>query len=774
MNISALTHYFTARRLSTLVILLLPFVYFYPAVIGRVALVQGDGWLANLGLRVLTGRMMAAGELPLWNPYLFGGMPLLASVYPGVLYPPNWLFAVLRPSVAMNLVVITTYHIALAGAYRYARAVGIDRVGALVAALVFAFGAYLVMSLGQTANIASAAWLPWVVLAVERLRARATWRWISLGACFIALQIFAGVPQMAWYTALVAGAYAAFCLIRSSADRRKRFALAFVAMYALGGLLALVQLLPLREMQVQGGRAQITYEYFAEFSFPPRQLLALVFPYFFGGATMPPYQQTYWGADGIFVTGGYVGLLSLLLALVALLGGRKQPLVWFWAAAAVVALLLASGAYLPFGINRLFYRLPVYNLFRASFRHLFEFTFACGVLAGWGAHWLRHSEPQQTKRFARISVIALGVLVVGAWLAYRFWPRLQPRSFFDAEAIVPMGLFVLSAAALWLSARRPTRRAAAVLLAVLFIDLLAYGHGLEWRAYRLDVAARLADPPTVALLKARESDLHAFRIVSDSVAPFGGDNYELLNFPNNSLARGIESANGYDMLRLTRPAEVFGAMSPEGMIADPSALGLAHRGFDLGNVKYLLSDRDAAPPAARWRELARFGTAKVYENLHALPRAWFVRRAVIAPEADVLRTIKEGTLSDGSAFDPAETALLEQETLHQPPSAIGKSADATATIIRYAPQRIVLQTRNEEAGLLVLSEVFYPGWQATVDGVAAPIHRVDYALRGLLLPKGEHWVELVYAPASVRWGALGSGFTALLLLACFLFARRNV
>src|SRR5581483_1133995 len=108
----------TGSGIGTLLLL----VYFLPAVRGRVLLAIADSWTYSLPMRMLLGRMIASGTLPLWNPYTYAGMPLLAAVQPGVLYPPNWLFAVLPPGVAMNAVTILTYHVALVGTYLYARA----------------------------------------------------------------------------------------------------------------------------------------------------------------------------------------------------------------------------------------------------------------------------------------------------------------------------------------------------------------------------------------------------------------------------------------------------------------------------------------------------------------------------------------------------------------------------------------------------------------------------------------------------------------------------
>src|SRR5437868_1310318 len=88
------------KLIFAVALIFLPLIYFYPAVTGQIALAPGDVWISNLGVRVLLGRLLAQGQLPLWNPYIFGGMPLLANVYTGALYPPNWIFAVCPPAIA--------------------------------------------------------------------------------------------------------------------------------------------------------------------------------------------------------------------------------------------------------------------------------------------------------------------------------------------------------------------------------------------------------------------------------------------------------------------------------------------------------------------------------------------------------------------------------------------------------------------------------------------------------------------------------------------------
>jgi hypothetical protein len=189
--------------------------------------------------------------------------------------------------------------------------------------------------------------------------------------------------------------------------------------------------------------------------------------------------------------------------------------------------------------------------------------------------------------------------------------------------------------------------------------------------------------------------------------------------------------------------------------------------FDAANNRSTPLSQYAVTPA-RWRKLNTFGSIEVYENLTALPRAWFARRAEVMPSRDVLQTIKSGQLPSGGAFNPAETVLFEKEDFGaRPPTPppMGDPTGAEVNITRYEPQRIELQTRNSQPGFLVLSEIYYRGWDAWVDGQRVPVERVNYVLRGLALAPGAHRVEFVFRAHSFRNGAVYSLLGALLLLA---------
>ncbi|HEU0173458.1 MAG TPA: hypothetical protein VFV58_04290, partial [Blastocatellia bacterium] len=616
---------------------------------------------------------------------------------------------------------------------------------------------------------------------------------------------------------------------REERERRRRFLFGAAAMSVCGALLSAIQLLPERELLRMGERAAIGYGYFSAYSFPSWNVLTFVFPYFFGGAWLPYGNIPYWGKWTIDETCGYFGLMALLLALVALFGARRRSPASFWGWAAAVSLALALGRYLPFGLNRVLYGLPVYNLFRAPGRHMYEFTYSLAMLGGLGLSYIARSAPEASKRAARRGVILFGAIVVMTIFLYRFLipylpvgdaPRVDAaNALTNPEAWVPVTVAILSLGAFWIFWRQRNSYVGALMVVVVFTDLALFSlvYNWMWREHMSALNERLQDPPAVQFIKSREGDLNSFRVVS-YYALFGYK-YDELNSPNVSITRGLQSVNGYDLLRLNRQGAVAGDMGGAGEISDTSVFGPDHQGLNLLNVKYALRSADqgrtvdvegvhfnaellglnltpgsgAEAPlagsmaselaivstmtnstqvpdespvarirlrtrdgpvielelragrdtaewaydrkdvraavkhrrakvvesvpaegfsanrylarlqferaeivgikfeylaadasvlilraslldpttgavttlsptqfqAARWRKLATFGEVEVYENLKALPRAWFVRRAEIGPSAEVLETIKTGRMKDGTTFDPAETVLIE-------------------------------------------------------------------------------------------------------------------
>ncbi len=154
------------------VALVVPFaVFFIPLLFGLVYL-SGDNLIQNLPMRALVGRDLAHGSLPLWNPYLFSGTPLLGGFNAGAAYPTTWLTAVLPLFPAWTLMLAVTYDVALGGMYVFLRRQAVSSTAATFGAVTFAFAGYMTAQIVHVDLITGAAWLPWMLVAVHGLTER--------------------------------------------------------------------------------------------------------------------------------------------------------------------------------------------------------------------------------------------------------------------------------------------------------------------------------------------------------------------------------------------------------------------------------------------------------------------------------------------------------------------------------------------------------------------------------------------------------------------------
>lgn len=606
--------------LAALAVALAPVLYFLPAVRGQVALCPDDGLLFNVPLRAAAAQITLSGSLPLWNPYIFSGMPLFAAAQGGLLFPLNWFYLIFNTTAATNLSVVSTYTLAGLGAYLFARRGGSSITGSLVNALAWQFGGFTVAQLAHI-NIAQvAAVLPWVFWSLETYARGGGRKWGVLTAVFVALQAFVGHQQTLFYSLELVAAYA---VVMALTDRKARsrylLSLAFVAA---GMLLAAVQILPTFELLRNSLRAEATYEFFTSFSLPRRGALTFFAPYVMGGGDGRLFRAPYVGPPFYAEMVGYVGALGLMLALAALLV-RRDARNLFWACAAAVAFLLALGGYAPLGLYELIYHVPVLNLFRVSARHLMEVEFALAVLAGRGVTALQSArENGRALRAAIVSgatVLALTCLAVTVLRPEEF--KLGRAAEFGLmrapELFVPVVAAAASAWALYAFARGRTRGSAVALVFVLAFDLVLWGQSSGWRTGSPVTDSELwsSEPEIVKTLRpVAPRDAASYRILTaphtfdPSVAPVPpsvshSQDWVVWTQPDVYMAHQIQNAAGYDGFGLARYSRLAGDMKVWGELTDPDrTLRGPSREMDILNVRYLLSMREQKKDAAGVQE----------------------------------------------------------------------------------------------------------------------------------------------------------------------------
>ncbi len=777
---------------------------------------------------------LLAGHLPLWNPWVGMGAPLLANYQSALLYPPTWSYLLAYAlggvgAMAWMQAVMLALHLAWAGLGMacLARRVGLGELAQAVAGLAYGLSGYLVGRASFLSINAAVAWLPWILLCLTplpgplRLRSR---RFLLAAAC-IAMQLLAGHAQTAWYSLLLAGLWTVFWAWRQP-RQSPRSILQAVAVMGLAVLLAVViaaaQLIPTAEYLAQSQRSSaVDYEYAMNYSFWPWHILTLLAPGLFGS----PVTGDYWGYAYIWEDAIYVGLLPLLLALGAGRGGRKtlddgrqtsddrpepagvgrrSSIVCLWLLFAI-ALLFALGDNTPI-FPWLYRNAPTFAMFQAPARWMLWGVAALALLAGLGAEVWRRPEGRGLY-WTRLGTMGAVAITLGAGLA---WAALGEVSPSFIRAIAWMGWWALCAGALSLAA--PPRPGAAALAAapkpaaklrlkalaglearlgqglarlsarfsrpgqgyslqrwrtavicVATLDLLAAGWGLNPPG---DVRLYTQPAPTAAGLKQvlgaegaagrrlympapQETWFTYTRFLRRSTFDPGQDWMGLRAgvLPNENILDSIPVAGNYDPLVPGRFAAWLEALAGAPPETQPRILGLMDVGLTAFNRRFAAHGLVFQPTAA------------------SNGRARWASCAWIAADADAARR----RVFDGSVDFARQVVLEAAETPAGPecpsPGADGGPAALPDIQVVYAgPNRVRVQLNASTSGWLVLSDAWYPGWRAAVDGAPAPILRANYLFRALRLEAGPHQVTLEYRPWSF-WVGLALSLLGLLAYA---------
>ena len=770
----------TSGRAAALLVGIAPFIYFFPAARGQLVLCPDDGWLTNLPLRMTVAREILGAHLPLWNPYIFSGFPLLGAAQAGILLPLNWGFLILSAPVAMNLAVLSTYALAGVGAYLFARRSGANVFGSIITGLVWQWSGFLIAHIGHTNMIQAASLLPWILWAIDVYAVTGRRSRALLLAILVALQTFAGHPQALAYSLLLAATYAAYKALNNRILRLRY--LGAIAMLAAGLALGAVQILPILELAHNSLRAEVTYGFFTSLSLPPKFLLTFFAPYLFGGGDGGFFTAPYTGPPFYGEYAGYVGITTLILAITAPLIKRDAQ-TKFWSVVALVCFALALGQFWPFGLYRAIFHIPLLNLFRVPARHLMEVDFALAILAGRAVSAVPLA--QNRKRVAALTlVVSVGVLVVTCLSVTALRPstfRVEQGTFMSAlrapEIFLPVILAVAGSVTLWIFVRG-WQAGRVLLFVIVAIDLCMWGQSSGWRLSPSRDSILWQEPPAMSFLRQREGDERQFRVLSLLPPPDPNVSYaasrlgiteEVLTLqPNTYMMHGIQNAAGYDTFGLERYSRLADDMKLWGDLTDPERSLTHGREFDVLNVRYLIAKHFAAD-TSRWQPVTQLGDISIYENLRALPRAWLTTSVVQLPEDALLKAIRTEKFADGQTWDPLRTALMDAPLQM---NFGGEDVERKAEVIRYEPNRIELRTECAVSSVLVLSENHYSGWRAFVDGKLVPTLRVNYNLRGAALSPGDHSISFVYRPKSVLFGLVISLFTAIVLLA-WLLRRRD-
>jgi hypothetical protein len=738
----------------------LALIYFFPAFLpGRH--IYGTDYLAGgYFFHEFISQRFAQGAIPAWVPEVYGGLPLFAN--PGsTFYPFRFLADALFPvdRIWPTLFVIQ-FGLGGLGSYLLSRELGARRWVAFVAGLAFEFTGLLMswVLAGHEGRIIVATFAPLAFYFLHAgVRTARLAPFAGLAAA-LAFSLLSFQIQTAYYLLLALALWAVFCLWHLQAFRRRAAGARTVA-YGLGAVAfafvaASVVFLPFMdyvELSPRGGPGR-GYEYATSWAMPPREVTALAVPEDVG------YLDTYTGTNPMKLHTEYVGATVLLLAALGFWYSRRNRYFWFFVGLSLFILTIAWGGATP--LYRLYYELlPGTKRFRAPSVSLFLLSMSLVSMAALALESLaRLVDAREARRPVRVrtasaaaapadpelgpatwilvGMVGLGVLLgmVAAAPNANGTPGPGPQAFRFA-------LFAAAVAGIlwgWMRGGLGRTAGMALLALVTVADLWVVGRPF-FRTVE-PVETMFAQDDVAAFLSSQPGHDRTWVLPVPPEAVYRGQ-------VNNYLMRfGIDQAAGEHGNQLQRWNQLLGA--GEQSYVDYHDF-LQHPAIQrAANIRWIVAGVELPPGMkapgielpARLNEVHR-GSAIVYENPDALPRAYLVPTAVTAPGETALPRM------EAADWDPARVAFVDRAV--QVPAG---PLTGGATITKYEPDRVEVRTQADRAALLVLADNYYPDWKVSVDGRPADLLRANHTLRGVVVPAGAHRVAFTFRPKDLYTG----------------------
>ena len=713
--------------------------------------------------KFILDNLRSDGSLPFWNPYLFSGIPFVTNIQASMFYPLGFLYYLLSPETAY--LYSTVLHIILGSVFMYVfmRTISISPEGSFFSALVFSFNGFFMGHLyaGHLSFVQNYIWIPIISLFLLRFVRKRHFRDAVIAGLLLGIQILGGFPQIAFYTIigiLSFGIYYTLQSVRSftAVDRLKAWA-GILLIICIGFGLAAVQVLPTLEFTQLSTRAGgIDYAFATYESLNPKELLAFILPNIFGNAV----DQTYWRSQEswhFWESCGYVGILPLFLIFIRAENQSTRNLRRFFLLLIVIALFLALGKHNP--LYPLIYKLPGFNSFRIPAQIIFLYVFGIAVVSGMGMERMQDDGWRTNRGFiafyALFGIILLFLLIGLLFFSYQLFFSLfrnladGPVTHVDltrlygrmSSSVYQGALIFLSVSLIFFVMKRKRVYPwvmKVVLPAILLVDLYLFGscfiqpYQFETSTEKRRVVEELRGSPSKG------------RIITL------GNTFST----NDGLQYGFPSILGYDPLNLKRYVHYVLSSQNQKLIDHV---------VNLGGINN---------PQEKLLQLLHLKKA-VFENgimrlENKIPHVYIVNKAVIKPFDEVLPFMKS------AEFDPLEMVVFESQyksVLFYPN---GNSApEASSKILEYQNESIRISVSTKKPGYLILSEIFYPGWKATVGGKETGILPGNFLLRVIPVPAGKHEVHLFYVSWPFRIGMIISLLTLTASLLFILWSRKR-
>lgn len=660
------------------------------------------------------------GEVPLWNPNSFAGTPHVANYQSAAFSPFTILFFLFSFKDAWSLLILLQPFLAGLWMYLFMKEIKISTVGSLIASSTFMFCGFMVVWMAYGTLAMAIAFLPLILLMIEKNSKKLNILHLFILSLAITFSLFSGHFQTSLYVLIFSFL---FLLYKLFSNKQKRNNISAFCFFVLGILLALPQLIPTIQLYFNSVRSD---QFITQGGIPIHYLVTIFAPDFFGN---PVTQNNWFGLYAEYAS--FIGIIPLTFVFFSLL--KKNVYAWFFFISGCFFLLFAIDTPLSQLLGNL--RIPVLSTSSPS-RIIVLSSFCFAVSSGFGVDVLLHMRSKYSYKKIIAVLCFVGILFLVSWGALFFYKGILGNNAMVAgkNLFLPTAFFFVAIAGLLLSfwKRSFLPYILCFLLILSSFDSLRFAK--KWMPF---------DPmeyvfPEVPVISAMRQYIGQGRVYGNVRAQV--DTY--YNLP---------SVQGYDPLYIARYGEFItsssiGKYAP----AERSVVSLHAEGkytdrvLDLLGVNLIFHpklDTKKSWSLPVWLEKERY--AKLFEDKHyeLYKNNLAMKRVEIFDEYEVIsdkKNILERFYND--TFDFRKKLILEERL----PITLGLKQEGKAEIVTYSPNNIVIATDVKAPVLLFLSDAYYPGWEAFVNGKPTKIYRADYAFRAVIIPPGKSKVQFVY------------------------------
>lgn len=727
----------------------------------------GDNFRFFAPLKFLVAQALSSGRIYAWYPWQLMGLPFVADMQAGWYYPLNVLFLAFDFELAYRIFVLIHYPLSAIFMNLLLRRIGVSEFSSLAGALMFSLSGYMIWQHCNPPLLLGYTWSPLAIYFMYRAL-KDSILWSLFAGAGLAMIIVVGEPQSAWVCAVMFIVMSAAYGRANGCVKRSFAAFSFSGTFA--GLIGAAQILPTFELMRLSSRiGGFTFGEATAFSFHPGRLIEFIWPSPFG-ALLP--NGLYWAdfflfqpiSNTPFSFSDYLGLYMIALAGFGVVRGKGALRLWAGIGMAVF-LVVVFGRYTPI-YRVLFEYIVTFRIFRYPEKYMAWFVGFASLAAALGMDFAIDAAHEKKAKFKKWALAYIGFTIAAALAGFSIWPIIVTdiAGYSPGRPIYPeiikhlhrteIQFLIVNATMGFLALSLTMRKSGHKFAAALFIMVMAADH------YITDVSKMPGGPSNVfdfkpsaamAMESGGAAKLGRYRILNPGMI-FKDMNPDLRRYsPDTALSiwrrdvlytnlhvfNNFESANGYNPIQFLENQNVFRQARLKRL--------------KLYNVQYaILNYADPRLPEFENTETVFADAAKDLTVIRLdgfLPRAYVVKDFRIARDDDEAESLL-------GVIDIEKSAALTSGAL--PQSAASGIPIKPANIVSYETDRVVLETDADFDGLLVLSDRYYPGWSASVDGKAAKIYKANVFVRGVPIGAGKHVVEFIYKPYPFRIGIFTS------------------